>query len=113
MPWEVIGNVLLEATISEALKGGYKLFQDHVQPWITAKLAGAYAERYLLLTSPQLCDFYYAETPLSYTFGRSQYRLPMSLLIAPTTDGPATEEKIRIKTTTIPFTVPQRISIYT
>jgi len=34
MPWEVIGNVLLEATISEALKGGYKLFQDHVQDYL-------------------------------------------------------------------------------
>jgi hypothetical protein len=113
MPWEIISNVLLEVAASKAVKGGYRLFQDHALPWITTKLARTYAERYLLLKSSQLCEFYNSETPLTYNYGKLYFRLPLSLLIPPTTNRLPTEEKIRVKTSSHNFTVPRQISDYT
>ena len=113
MPWEFIMMGAAEAVGSHLAKQGIQLFQDYAQPWIKTKINRTYAERYLSLTSAQLCAFYSNENPLTYEFGGKAFQLPMSLLISPTSSESAENEKIKIALIPQKYEIPSRISIYT
>ena len=121
MPWNAIaagiakvaGTGAAEAVSSRLTKQGIQLFQEYAQPWIKTKINRTYAERYLSLTSSQLCNFYSNEKPLTYNFGNKVFQLPMSLVISPTSSESAENEKIKIALISKKYEVSSRIAMYT